>query len=275
MRDARLISSEHRLALVGGATPPSCMNLPSHFVRFGRKSDPGMTFARRAKISPTLRRFNGIVPVCNVEDMRTTELDNPENSPNFDSTSAHEDGWVRRTWGGWQRTLFILLIVLPFSSSPLVTLDNPSPLVSLSVGLLTFLATIAILFNPANPDRSAIAALAAFTAASVIVLFSGGGLALSLLFIYIVYEVSAYASRSARPWLAAWIFLGAAISILFNSNLVDHFSQEDEMFWGLTVREVKTIMSYAGSIVLTLIVTAIPWLFGKFMRGKRRAPAAS
>lgn len=178
-------------------------------------------------------------------------------------------------WGGWPRTLFILLIVLLFSTSPLVTLDNPSTLVSVSVGLLTFLATIAILFNPANPDRSAIAALAAFTAASVIVLFNGGGLVLSLLFIYIVYEVSAYASRSARPWLAVWIFFGAAISILFNSSLIDHFSQEDEMFWGLTVREVKTIMAYAGSVVLVLIVTAIPWLFGKFMRGKRRAPAQS
>lgn len=206
--------------------------------------------------------------------MRNDVRENTETVNDFYNPAVQEESWIRRTWGGWPRTLFIILIVMPFSASPLATIDDPSAWVSLSVGLLTFIATIAILFNPANPDRSAIASLAAFTGASIIATIAGGEMVLSLLFVYIVYEVSAYSFRAMRPLLGVWIFLGAVLSVLFNSNLVDHFSQQDEAFWGLTIREVKTILSYAVSAILVLIATSIPWFIGKFMRGRRRAQTA-
>ncbi|WP_392452712.1 hypothetical protein [Corynebacterium dentalis] len=190
------------------------------------------------------------------------------------ASDTSKQGRVHGKWGGWPRTLFILIVVLAFSSTPALTIDDPSPAVPIGIGALTLVAIIAILFNPVNPDRSLIVALGAYTAASAVAMLAGGSLLLSLLFVYIVYETSAYASRGLRPWLAGWIFLGAAVTILADSSLIDTFSQDDPLFLGLTVAEVKTVMSYVFGIILVWIVTSIPWLIGKFMRGKRRAQSA-
>lgn len=181
-------------------------------------------------------------------------------------------GWVRRNWGGWPRALFVVVFVI-FSSAGSAGGQSGSetPWITAIVTVLSVLAGISILFNPVAPDKSSIASLALISIASLVLSTSSSALVpASLLTFYVIYEISAYCSTSVRRLLGVWLFLGSALAIIADDSMIDTYSGHAPMRFGLDTSEFMTLLTFIFAIIVVWILVTIPWLVGRFMRGRRR-----